>query len=91
MTFVMQSVSSSGARIKRVSGFCRMSSANGRGASHIPGGRFCIPLSSNLSFPGNKAAMTGVAFLLGTNQVSPILSSFKSFCCKAEKTLVEPT
>ena len=72
MTSRMRSIRGSGARIKRVSGFCRMSSANGRGQSHMPGGIVWAPFSSSFSAPGRTAAMTGAAFLRAMNHATPI-------------------
>ena len=87
----MLSIRGSGAWMRVVSGFWRMSSANGSGQSHMPGGVICAPFSSNFSAPGIMAAITGEAFLRATNQATAIFLSFKSFCCSAEKTRVEPT
>ena len=68
-----------------------MSSAKGRGQSHIPGGVTCLPFSSSFSAPGKMAAITGEAFLRAMNHARAILSSLRSFWWRAAKTRVEPT
>ena len=84
-------MSGSGARMSRVSGFWRISSAKGRGWSHIPEGITWAPVSSTFSGAGISAVMTGAAFLRATNHVRPIFLEVRSFCWRAEKTRVEPT
>lgn len=91
ITSRIRSISGSGATLRLVSGFCRTSSANGRGNIHIPGGNFCVLCSSFFSAPAIIAARTGAAFFREINQPSAILLCFKSIWWRAEKTRVEPT
>lgn len=79
ITLLIESINGTGATFMFDSGFCRTSSAKGRGTIHIPGGTFCTPFSSTLSAPAIMAAKTGVAFLRGINQTKANLSSSRSF------------